>query len=247
MDNLIFGCRIPYNYFTTIGGGEANVGGGDDDAAFETGSYDAALNDANIEDFNIIKYTSVIPSQSIEVTLNEAKKSFVMGSVLETIMAQKNGVKGEKITAAVLLTAIYKKVKDKPVYMGSYAVEYSGQASPEEARSILCKNATNLCIRRRFGSIKNSKIIKFNEKMLTDKNYILHADKFIVKSMTVKKQFGTVLAAIGFISYINPIFRPPWVKKYTQLHDWKRNILSLTPGHLKPDNRLKNTRKIKRT
>jgi len=247
MDNLIFGCRIPYNYFTTIGGGEANIGGGDDSAAFETGSFDDAIRDANIEDFNIIKYSSVIPSQSIEVPLNEAKKSFVMGSVLETIMAQKNGVKEEKITAAVLLTAIYKKVKDKPVYVGSYAVEYSGHASPEEARSILCKNATNMCIRRGLGSLGKNKIIKFNEKMLTDKNYILHADKFIVKSMTVKKHFGTVLAAICFISYINPIFRSSWVKIYTQLPDWKRNIISLTPGHLKPDKRLKKTRKLKRT
>lgn len=208
MDNLIFGCRIPYTYFTTVGGGESDIGGGDDEAAFETGSYDAALKDGGIQDFNIIKYTSVVPSQSFEVPFEEAKKSFGVGSVLESIMAQKNGHKGERITAAVLLTAVYKKVDDKHIYTGSYAVEYSGHATKREARDILCENATYLCHRRGLGSLGKGKLLEYDVKMLTNSDTILHAHKFIVKSIKVKKEFGTVLATLSFISYIHPIFRP---------------------------------------
>jgi hypothetical protein len=47
------GCRIPKDYFWVIGWGESDVG-------IETGSYDAALTMAGIENFNVMLYTSVL-------------------------------------------------------------------------------------------------------------------------------------------------------------------------------------------
>ena len=237
MDNLIFGCRIPYTYFTTAGGGESDIGGGDDEAAFETGSYDAALKDCGIQDFNIIKYTSVVPAQSFEVSITDVKDSFVTGSVLESIMAQKNGFKGETITAAVLLTAVYKKVDGKHVYTGSYAVEYSGHASPTRARRILCENATYLCHRRGLGSLIKGRVLPFDKKVTTTQGTILHANKFIVKSMKVKKEFGTVLASLCFISYINPIFRPLLTDTPSEITQGRPN-LEHNPSDIHHENRL---------
>jgi hypothetical protein len=43
---LEIGCRIPHEYFWVIGWGESEVG-------IETGSYDAALAMAGIENYNV--------------------------------------------------------------------------------------------------------------------------------------------------------------------------------------------------
>jgi len=51
------GCRIPKQYFWVIGWGESDVG-------IETGSYDAALHMAGIENYNVLLYTSVLPPRS---------------------------------------------------------------------------------------------------------------------------------------------------------------------------------------
>ncbi len=53
---LILGNRVPYEYFITKGKGESNVGS--DGLPYETGSYDAALFEAGIQNTNVIEYTS---------------------------------------------------------------------------------------------------------------------------------------------------------------------------------------------
>jgi arginine decarboxylase len=42
-----------------MGHNDTNLGPGDD--PWETGSYDLALMNASIENFNVLKYTSVLP------------------------------------------------------------------------------------------------------------------------------------------------------------------------------------------
>ena len=59
MKTETFGNRVPCEYFITVGGGESDAGS--KGLPFETGSYDAALKDAGIENVNVVKYTSVIP------------------------------------------------------------------------------------------------------------------------------------------------------------------------------------------
>ena len=50
---------------------------------WETGSYDLALEEAQIEDFNIIQYTSVIPAEATEVRHEDVKHTFHHGGCLE--------------------------------------------------------------------------------------------------------------------------------------------------------------------
>ena len=74
---LEVGCRIPRNYFWVIGWGESDVG-------IETGSYDAALTMAGIENFNVMLYTSVLPPEAVELP---HLPDIHHGSVLEGIIA----------------------------------------------------------------------------------------------------------------------------------------------------------------
>ena len=84
MDNfLVLGNRVPYEYFLTKGKGESNAGS--EGLPYETGSYDAALNDAGIQNSNVIEYTSVIPVGAKEIPKEEGLKRLNWGEVLEVI------------------------------------------------------------------------------------------------------------------------------------------------------------------
>lgn len=93
------GCRIPKEYFWVIGWGESDVG-------IETGSYDAALHMAGIEDYNVVLYTSVLPPEATELPSLPAMHH---GSVLEGIIAVQHTDKpGTRITAGLLLAKVYR-------------------------------------------------------------------------------------------------------------------------------------------
>ena len=74
---MILGNRIPHEYFITKGKGESNAGSAG--LPFETGSYDAALNDAGIENCNVMEYTSVIPTEAKLISREEGLKTITMG------------------------------------------------------------------------------------------------------------------------------------------------------------------------
>ena len=89
---IILGNRVPYEYFITTGKGESAAGS--EGLPYETGSYDAALNDAGIQNTNVIEYTSVMPTEAKEISKEEGLKRIQWGEVLECIKAQSNGKKG---------------------------------------------------------------------------------------------------------------------------------------------------------
>src|SRR6202047_3660585 len=92
------GCRIPKEYFWVIGWGESDVG-------IETGSYDAALHMAGIENYNVMLYTSVLPPEAVEL---RHLPDIHHGSVLEGIIAVQHTDKpGTRITAGILLARGY--------------------------------------------------------------------------------------------------------------------------------------------
>ena len=95
VSDTLFGNRIPMHYFVTSGNGDTDIGPGDD--PWETGSYDLALMEAGIENFNVVLYTSVLPPESVEISIDEARKFFHHGAVIEVIMASVNGEKGEML------------------------------------------------------------------------------------------------------------------------------------------------------
>jgi arginine decarboxylase len=175
---LEIGCRIPKDYFWVIGWGESDVG-------IETGSYDAALTMAGIENYNVVLYTSVLPPEAVEL---EHLPEIHHGSVLEGIMAVQHTDKpGTRITAGLLLAKVYRKSGS---YLGGFACEYSANGSVEEAEANLHEAMEGLFKRR------------YSHAM-----YRLEFGKSVVRTFTPKKAFGTVLVGIGFSSYISPVLR----------------------------------------
>lgn len=115
-----FGVRVPTAYIATTGIGQSDEGLPPD--PYETFSYDLALQEAGIENFNVIYYTSVLPPESYEIPLEEAKKYFHHGAVLESIMAKAGGVQGDTVAAGV--GRIWAKDPATGKKIGGFAAEY---------------------------------------------------------------------------------------------------------------------------
>ena len=197
---MILGNRIPYEYFITKGKGGSSAGSAG--LPYETGSYDAALNDAGIENTNVIEYTSVIPTEAKEISKEEGLKRLNWGEVLECIKAESNGRKGSKISAAVMTTTI---VDPKGKYLGCFACEYSGSGTRADAENSLGQSIAGMIKRRGYGNIKGeTQMYKDN---ITDTGYKIHPGKiFEYEYLDVKDEHGSVLVAICFVSHRYPTF-----------------------------------------
>lgn len=181
---LITGCRIPKSYFITKGFGETDAGGGVD--PWETGSYDLALEDAGIQDFNIMPYTSVMPPESHEIARNEAQSHYSHGAVLEVIMSVIHGVEGDRLSAGVANAQVRKK--SNGCIIGGYAAEYKGHAPETKVKETLQADLQHI----------------FDRRYKSDE-YELLPPTFTIIVQDVEKGFGTALASICFTSYISPI------------------------------------------
>jgi len=192
---LVLGNRIPHEYFITKGKGESDAGS--KFLPYETGSYDAALNDAGIQNANIIEYTSVMPVDSVQLTKEEGLKRMEWGEVMECIKAQANGEKGSTISSAVMTTSIY---DPNGKYLGGFACEYSGSQTRTDVESSLEKSIAGMIERRGYGVVKTG--MKMYKDNVTDSGYKIHPGKiFEYESLDVKKKHGSVLTAICFVSY----------------------------------------------
>jgi len=184
----IVGCRIPYEFFGTRGAGQSDKGPGEDH--FETCSYDLALQDAGIENFNVVQYTSVIPPEAVEVDEEKARSLFHHGAVLECIMAKTNGVKGEHITAGVGRMKVWQKSPrgKTGALVGGFAAEYEGHASVKKAESLLHEDLMGIFDRR-----------------YTQRTHACGDFEFVIQDLVVDENYGTVLAAFCFVTYIVPV------------------------------------------
>ncbi len=174
------GCRIPKEYFWVIGWGDIDVG-------IETGSYDAALHMAGIENYNVMLYTSVLPHETVELA---HLPDIHHGSVLEGIIAiQHTDKPGTRITAGLLMAKVYRNSDGS--YLGGFACEYDGNGSLEEAEANL-REAMQKLFERRYKT----------------RFYRLEFGKSVVRTYTPEKSFGTILVGIGFASFLVPILKP---------------------------------------
>src|ERR1700723_2506468 len=174
------GCRIPKEYFWAIGWGE-------NDAGMETGSYDAALHMAGIENYNVMLYISVVPPETVELP---HLPDIHHGSVLEGIIAVQHTDKpGTRITAGLLLAKVHRKSDGS--YLGGFACEYAGNETVEEAEANLREAMQQLFARRYEGT-----------------RYKLEFGKSVVRTYTPERSFGTILVGIGFASYLVPVLKP---------------------------------------
>ena len=85
--SLVVGNRIPRKFFWTSGVGESDI-------TIHAGSYHLALKEAGIEKFNIMVYSSILPSIAVESS-KPVNDEVVYGSVMETIMAVSSGESGK--------------------------------------------------------------------------------------------------------------------------------------------------------
>jgi len=183
MNGPVYGTRIPKDYFVRTGFGETDLGSGID--PWETGSYDLALLEAGIDNFNILKYTSVLPPQSQESPYDDLKTYLHHGAALETIMAQINGKQGDQLTAGV--GRIQVRRKSDGVHIGGFAAEYEGHAPEEQAKQILEKSLKGIFERR-----------------YKDDEYEHFDLKFDIVANVVEKKWATAIACIGFVTYVYP-------------------------------------------
>src|SRR3989338_8568195 len=176
---IIVGNRIPRSFFWTSGIGESDI-------TIHAGSYHLALKEAGIERYNVMVYSSIMPSIAIE-TAKPRYDEVVHGSVLESIMAVSSGKKGERTTAAIIYGWLFnKKTGEK---YGGLVAEYSGHDEEEAARESLRQSLREL--------YENG----FSE------DFDLRGIRMESRSLVPKKKFGTALVAIGFKDYVFPIVR----------------------------------------
>lgn len=177
MQNMLVGCRIPKDFFITMGKGESNI-------TVHAGSYHLALKEAGIERYNIMVYSSILPGVAQKV-MRPVQPDGTHGAVMETIMAVANSHKDQRATAAIIFGWLYNKKTGKKY--GGLVCEYNGH-DPEEHASQTLHAALNELYTNGFDEEFDLKDIELN-----------------VKSFIPSKQYGTALVALCFQNYIFPI------------------------------------------
>lgn len=189
---LVLGNRIPQYYFVTSGSGDTDIGPGDD--PWETGSYDLALLEASLANFNVVPYTSVLPPESKEVTLEFAEQFFHHGAVIEVIMPQQNAVQGDTLTTGVGRIWVREPATGKAIggFAAEYEKVYKGERVAEdeavaEAEKFL-KISLEGEVSRRYDP---SEVESYGMTFETNYEY-------------VDKAYGTSLTALAWVTYIYP-------------------------------------------
>lgn len=175
--SLTIGNRIPKEYFVIKGYGESNI-------SVHAGSYHLALKMAGIENFNIINYSSVLPSIAIQVN---KPNHIPHGSVMESILSVSNGVKGERLSSGIIYGWLYKR-KSKNKY-GGLVCEQNGDYSLKNMDKVLSDS---------LNEIYTSSF---------QKQYELKDIRIISNTFKVQKKYGTILTGLCFINYIYPIIK----------------------------------------
>ena len=166
--------RLPTKYFETWGHGESNL-------AVHPGSYDAAVKDAKMQDWNGVGYTSLLPPDAIKVPV---PTDYPHGSELMMIMARCDCKKGQKANAALGKAWIYNGKEN----VGGLVAEYSKIdeiIDVKIAKEFLNESLKEMFKRRKYPS-----------------NYRLRKREMVgYESIIPDKEYGTALVAIGFVEY----------------------------------------------
>ena len=165
--------RIPFEYFLTKGKGSS-------DLEVHAGSYHLALYDADICNFNIQTYSSILPKTAKKIT-KEVIKTMPFGSELYTIMSCVHGKKGEYISCGIIFGEL---IDDNDEKIGSLVCEVAGNYDEETVlRKRLVDTLEDLHKR-------------------TYSHYKLGETKLITNSYVSDKEHGTCLVALCFTSFM---------------------------------------------
>jgi arginine decarboxylase len=172
---LVIGNRIPMDYFVTKGTGESDI-------TIHAGSYHLALQKAGIEKANIMTYSSILPAIAKKI---KKPDDYVHGSVMETILASANGMKGEQTSAGIIYGwLINKKTGEK---YGGLVCEQNGNYSKKVIREMLIASLDELYTNG------------FEE------HFFLQKTELITESFVPEKKYGTALVALCFTNYYYPV------------------------------------------
>jgi arginine decarboxylase len=198
ISGTLFGNRIPKHYFVTSGSGDTDIGPGDD--PWETGSYDLALMEAGIANFNVVPYTSVLPPESEEISMEEAQKFFHHGAVIEVIMASVNGNKGETLCTGVGRIQVRRISGGE--HVGGFAAEYKKRYNRSETISVegALEEAEKML---------NVSLMGEFERRYSGDEYEFFDESFKVNCFEVENLYGTSLVALCWVSYIYPQLDDP--------------------------------------
>mgnify|MGYP003808857513 CR=1 FL=1 len=193
ISDSLLGNRIPKHYFVTSGSGDTDIGPGDD--PWETGSYDLALLAAGIANFNVIPYTSVLPPESVEIPIDEARNFFHHGAAIEVIMASVNGEKGDMLCTGVGSIHV-RRISDNE-HIGGFAAEYEKRYTGNETISV--EEAEEEALKM----LNISLMGECNRRYSSDE-YEFFDENFTVNCFEVQNLYGTSLVALCWVSYIYP-------------------------------------------
>jgi len=177
MEGILIGNRIPKEFFETRGSGESDI-------AIHAGSYHLALQDANIEMYNIMTYSSILPG--IAEKVNPPEK-ITHGAVLESIISVSHAGKGELATAGIIYGWLYDRVTAEKY--GGLVCEHTGNYNKEELNA------------RLGSSLEELYVNGFVDR------YELRDIEILSKSFIPRKRYGTALVALCFISYYFPVLK----------------------------------------
>lgn len=184
-DKIVIANRIPHDYYVVSGFGTSDVD-------YHTGSFHLALQDAGIETANIMKYSSVIPPTAV---CHEGAPNIKFGEVMECIIAECTGLRGEWCYSGILWAELYNPAIGET--LGSIVVERSlvvRHVDPED----VCHMVTN---QNKLVNSLNASLQGLFDKYEKD-GFELRNPKYVTNKGRVDKKYGTVLCALCFTSYI---------------------------------------------
>jgi arginine decarboxylase len=162
----------------------------------ELGSFELALREAGIEKFNLVKVSSILPPNCLEIPKSDGLAQIKAGQIVHTVMSKMSSNEFNSFLCASIGVA---KPRNKKVY--GYLSEYRFSGVGEEKSGDVAENlaaemlASTLGIQLdpRADYNKNKEIYKLEGKIIETKN--------ITEIATVQKEgeWCTVLAAAVFI------------------------------------------------
>lgn len=172
---LWVGNRIPWQFFETSGTGESDI-------AIHAGSYHLALQNASIERYNIMTYSSILPGIAEKTGIPEG---ITHGAVMETIMAVCHSGRGKRATAGIIYGWLIDRVTGE---------KYGG---------LVCEHAgiyNQKTLRQKLGaSLEELYVNGYSDR------YEMKDIEVLSESFIPKKKYGTALVALCFTSYYYPV------------------------------------------
>ncbi len=169
--------RIPKTFVETSGFGQSNL-------EIHAGAFHHALKRAGIADYNIVKYSSILPATAIPISWDEfEQRKPPFGAELFCIMSQCDGEENQLLTAGIVWAWLYDNVTDEKI--GGLVCEIQGHYTEDAIRDRLKRAINELYI-----------------ETYSEDYYIGEDLHYIISSFEPTLRYGSAVAALCFIDYI---------------------------------------------